>query len=78
MKLKKSKWPCVLVGGQGAALQPSERAADYFYPTLKAGAAVSKVNNYSDSVAALLQSQTNTNPLSLLQYKNPLEKFEGL
>lgn len=41
-------------------LQRSEKAADYFYPALKAGPAVSKVNNYSDSVAVLLQSQTQT------------------
>lgn len=50
---------CVLVGGDTAHCNGARKAADYFYPSLKAGAAVSKVNNYSDSVAVLLKSQTH-------------------
>lgn len=53
--------------GTRRTLQRSEKAADYFYPALKAGAAVSKVNNYSDCVAALLQSQTQTKQTHFLQ-----------
>ncbi len=33
-----------------SSLQWSEKEWDYFYPTPKAGAAVSKVNNYGDSM----------------------------
>lgn len=36
------------------SLQQSEKKRAYFYPTLKAEAAVSKVNNYGDSVTGLL------------------------
>lgn len=37
------------------SLQQSEKKWAYFYPTLKAEAAVSKVNNYGDSVTGLLR-----------------------
>lgn len=43
-------WSMCVSWGTLYSLQWSEKEWDYFYPTLKAGAAVSKVNNYGDSV----------------------------
>lgn len=45
------------------SLQWSENEWDYFYPTLRAGAAVSKVNNYGDSVLRRSPKRTQTQSL---------------
>lgn len=50
-------------GGQGVSvcsLQQSEKKWAYFYLTLKAEAAVSKVNNYGDSVTGLFCYHAHT------------------
>lgn len=53
----------VLVWGTLYSLQWSEKEQDYFYPTLKAMAAVSKVNNYGDSML-LCSTPKHTQTLS--------------
>lgn len=49
-KEKRENMVSVLVWGTLYSRQWSEKEQDYFYPTLKAMAAVSKVNNYGDSM----------------------------